>query len=500
MGALEAWLRSVRWSANWPKHGLVVQALAHHAWRAPAPVAAPPAGLDLHSTDDSLEASLWHWVEYESGAADGAARVVARGASRLADLPPGRAIVLLLAAPDVVLGHARVPPLSGQRLRSALPYLVEERVLSEPRHLHVALDAEQGRANGGERALAWVERAWLQGLLARFAGAGHEVALVLPESLCAPLAPDAWTLVHSPDRGTWVRSAWAAAMSLPDDPAALRSMLSWLLERTPRDARPVRIDVYGELPGFDALLVDDSTHAGRADLAADGVGTVAPVASATTIPLRVAGEDALAAWLAQGGGAVGGNGSAGASAALPVNLLQHEFVGVGRASWKTWRTWRVAALLALVLVSVQLAAMQIHWAQLRAERSALQNHMADTVRSVFPETTVILDAQRQMEQGLARLSGAGSASETSGFAALAVSTGQVFAGLPPGAARRLVYAQGSLRLELAASAAGDAEQRAQWIRRAEQQGLTLRFTDDAGVVRAELRAELRPDVPVRGAS
>jgi len=484
----------------------VVQALAHQAWRVPTalqmrtPGAHSPAEVQSQSPerslhggledglDGNLDASLWSWLEYESGAADGAiSQVVARGASRLADLPAGRAIVLLVAASDVVLGHARVPPLSGQRLRSALPYLVEERVLSEPRHLHVALDAEPNRPDGNAgQALAWVERAWLQGLLARFAGAGHQVVLVLPESLCAPLAPDAWTLVRSADRGTWVRSARAAAMSLPDhdDPAVLRSVLSWLLERTPPEARPVRIDVYGNLPGFDAVVVQD----GAADV---GGGFV-------TIPLRLAGDDALTAWLAEGGS--GGSGAGGGAAALPVNLLQHEFAGVGRASWKTWRTWRVAALLALALLGVQLAAMQIHWTQLRAERSAVQNDMANTVRSVFPETTVILDAKRQMEQGLARLSGSGTAGEAQSFAALAVSTGQIFAGLPPGAARRLTYAQGSLRLELVASVVGDAEQRAQWVRRAAQHGLALRFVDDAGVVRAELRGEVKREVPPKGAS
>ena len=41
-------------------------------------------------------------------------------------------VVLLLAASDVTLLRIKMPPLSGAKLRAALPNLVEDRLMSDP--------------------------------------------------------------------------------------------------------------------------------------------------------------------------------------------------------------------------------------------------------------------------------------------------------------------------------------------------------------------------------
>jgi len=363
----------------------------------------------------------------------------------------------LLAAEDVLLTRAAVPPLSGQRLRDALPYLVEERTLAEPSTLHVAL----GRMVGDQHALAVVDRLWLRAVLGRF-GASKIVA-VLPEALCVPLVPPAWTLIREHDPITpaghgngptaqqaagvalrsWVRQDADQAIVLPYDAEAARTTLNLLAAQVPAAQQPVQINGYGDVGIFDNGRLHVQTFAGHA----------------------------LNNWIEQGGPAD--------RATAPPTLLQHEFGGSARGVGML-RIGRRVGLLLLLLVLVQVGGMQLRWLQLRAERAGLQAEAAAALQSIFPETTVVLDAPLQMARGLAQLRAATGRADPGDFAAMMGAAGQIFADAPVASVRSLDYTERSVRLQFSADALNDEAARAAAIERARQAGYDLRFEGGAG--------------------
>lgn len=74
-----------------------------------------------------------------------APEVLREGHARIADLPAAERLVLILAASDVLLTSASVPPLPPARLKQALPNLVEDALATDAQPCHIgigpALDA-----------------------------------------------------------------------------------------------------------------------------------------------------------------------------------------------------------------------------------------------------------------------------------------------------------------------------------------------------------------------
>jgi general secretion pathway protein L len=107
---------------------------------------------------------------------------------KLGDLvASSRKVVLLLAAADVTLLRVTVPPLSGGRLKAAIPNLVEEQLLGDPAECAFALGPVQ--PGSAERTVAVVQRAWLDVLVKALVQQGARVVAAVPAQLCLPLAP-----------------------------------------------------------------------------------------------------------------------------------------------------------------------------------------------------------------------------------------------------------------------------------------------------------------------
>jgi general secretion pathway protein L len=89
---------------------------------------------------------------------DAARAITDRGRAVPAALPRVPRTELVLAAPDVLLVEAQLPPLSGARLRAALPALAEPHLVSDIGSAFVAA----AQPAGGRTTLAVVDRALLQ--------------------------------------------------------------------------------------------------------------------------------------------------------------------------------------------------------------------------------------------------------------------------------------------------------------------------------------------------
>ena len=71
--------------------------------------------------------------------------------------------MLIVAARDLLLTAALLPPLKGPRLRQALPNVVEDQLIQDPQTCHIAVDPIA--LAGGRRVLAVIDRGWFRFVL-----------------------------------------------------------------------------------------------------------------------------------------------------------------------------------------------------------------------------------------------------------------------------------------------------------------------------------------------
>lgn len=267
-----------------------------------------------------------------------------------------RRVVLLLAGADVNLLSVQAPPLSGARLKAALPGLVEEHILGDPAESVLVAAPEQP---DGARPIAVVERDWLEGIVRALLAQGARAVAALPAQLCLPLQP-----------GSVGAAVDGAGLTLRQ---GLFQGFGLALEATPAvvlqtarafggDAPLVLYVPRAQLGEYQALLQED--------------GGAAVTLEADDWAHWISGSKSTALDL------VSGLGAAGSPA-------------------RDWRRWRWPLRLALVAVAVNLIGLNLDWMRLRRESIAVRQSMNQTFRQVYPNQTAILDPVLQMRQNIA---------------------------------------------------------------------------------------------------
>jgi general secretion pathway protein L len=146
--------------------------------------------VSLPPREPAVPLQEWQWPELSFTLVDKAGQVQRAGRAALALLPRANATVLIVAARDVLLLAATVPPLKGPKLRQALPNIVEDQLIQDPLGCHIALDPVA--LPDGRRVLAVVDRAWFRTICDAFIAAGHRHLSAVPATRCLP-APRAST-------------------------------------------------------------------------------------------------------------------------------------------------------------------------------------------------------------------------------------------------------------------------------------------------------------------
>ncbi|MGY8526594.1 type II secretion system protein GspL [Paracidovorax citrulli] len=381
-----------------------------------------------------------------------APHLLREGRAEVGGLPAADRLVLIVAAADVLATSAMVPPLAPNRLRLALPNLVEDALAGDAQAAHIAVGPEipagDGRpaaaaARGPRRRLLMIaERAWLRAVLDAFAAHPHRRRHLLAAQFCLPLMPPAED------------GAPVATLALEAAASALADAASLLEGGVPADAgadsaqgrssRVWQLTVRADaLSGYGLLLGDDALPAWSAlapagiwygDAAAAGAdvaATAAPspaLSAAGSQPARVRPLD-WQTWIA------------GALACLQdrsLDLAQFEFAQ-GRADRWQLRAWRLPLALAAGLLIVQMIGMNVHWLMLRKEQARLQETQIQLFRAAFPNTPVIVDPALQMRRQLDQLRLASGRSTPDDFLPLADKLAIAGRNLPPDALLALEY-------------------------------------------------------------
>lgn len=299
--------------------------------------------------------------------ADGGA-ILREGTDVLADLRPviaqSQRVTLLLAASDVTLLRIRVPPLSAARLRTALPNMLEEKLMSDPAECIIVA----GGTADGLRTVAVVQRAWLERLVQLFSGMGASHLSALPAQLCVPYQAgivSAVILEHAADLELVIRLNEQEGLGiavLPDQAeSALQETLQTLCAVVPQ--APIALYLTpASVPACQALL-DDGQHE-RVTLFADN-------------------------WLRW------------VTAARGVTLNLMSGLGVAGGSGLNWQPWRWAIGLAVITLLVNVTALNVDWLRMKREANGLQGSMIQTYKTAFPKETAIIDPVVQMRQKIA---------------------------------------------------------------------------------------------------
>ncbi|MFK3739496.1 type II secretion system protein GspL [Massilia sp. TN1-12] len=267
-----------------------------------------------------------------------------------------RRVVLILAAADVSLLAVQAPPLTGARLKAALPALVEEHILGDPDDAVLVAAPEQP---DGTRPIAVADRDWLEGLVRSLLVQGARSVAAVPAQLCLPLLPGSVSAAVSGAELTLRQGLFQGfGLALDANPAAVL-----------QTARAFS----GDAPL--ALYVPRGE-----------VGEYAALAQEAGPGITIEADD-WAHWIA-------------GSKSTALDLVSG--LGAAGVPARDWRRWRWPIRLALLAIAINLVGLNLDWLRLRREADTVRQSMNTTFRSVYPRETAILDPVLQMRQNIAR--------------------------------------------------------------------------------------------------
>ncbi len=296
-----------------------------------------------------------------------------------------RRVVLLLAAADVTMLHVKAPPLSGARLKAALPGLVEEQVLGDP--ADCVLTAAPVVSADGVRSVAVVQRSLLEPLVRTMLALGARAVTAIPAQLCLPISPGQVSGVIG-----------AHELVLRD---GLYHGMGLALDASPESALQTARALAGDaaltlyVPGADLPLYQ--ALAQEAD------------------PPMVLEADAWAHWIA---------------GAKTTALDMVPSLGSAGARATDWGRWKWPLALAALAVVVNLVGLNVEWMRMKREADAIRQSMLQTFKAAYPKDTVIQDPMAQMRANNARARAAIGQVGPTEFTWLAAAFGEAARSLP----------------------------------------------------------------------
>lgn len=376
----------------------------------------------LPPRDPAVPSQEWHLPELPFVLLDKSGRAQRAGRAALALLPRASSTVLMVAARDLLMMPATLPPLKGPRLRQALPNIVEDQLIQDPQTCHIALDPQP--LGKGRHLLAIVDRGWFRFICEAFAAAGHRSVRAVPVTRCLPAPSVAASAVVEEEEliaAAELKPAVAAklAAGLPIAPPApvVAAVLGTVVSTAPA--------LLGELAP-DSGTVAATT---RVELAIargiQGEGLAVPASSVNATLAALAGDAPVSLYLlTEIPGNEPGMGSAQARLAAQVpgtrplpfeqlarralecrfDLCQFEFATQPwRLDRATLRRLRLPVALAVGALVIAIIGANVQWIMLARQRDAINAQMTELLLNTFPKTTVVLDAPDQMSRQMQQL-------------------------------------------------------------------------------------------------
>ncbi|WP_233804106.1 type II secretion system protein GspL [Paraburkholderia sp. HP33-1] len=364
----------------------------------------------LPPRDPAVPSQEWQLPELTFLLLDKAGRTQRAGRSALALLPRASTTVLMVAARDLLLMPATLPPLRGPKLRQALPNIVEDQLIQDPQTCHIAVDPQ--RLGDGRHLLAIVDRGWFRFVCEAFTAAGHRSLRAVPVTRCLPQAPVA-EVAASVDETADAREPVVA----PEAPAIV-PMVAAVLGAVVQTAPALLLEgaVDSGVPRVELAIARGAQGEGLAAPANAVNATLAALAGAAPVSLymltEVPGNEPshtttsparLAAHI-HGASPLPFEQLARRALECRFDLCQFEFASQPwRLDRATLRRLRLPIGLAIAALVVAIIGANVQWLMLSRQRDAINTQMTELLLNTFPKTTVVLDAPDQMARQVQQL-------------------------------------------------------------------------------------------------
>lgn len=383
--------------------------------------------LPSHVAAEGLQPGMPLYCHFAIASAGGA--IEREGVAALSELgePMKRAqrVILLLAASDVTLLRLKMPPLSGAKLRAALPNLVEDRLMSDPEECVIAA----GEMHGGMRTVAVVGRNWLELVVRTLRTLGARNISAVPSQLCLPFQGDAATAAvteHGAEADLAIRVAEQDGLGLSIVADQAESLAFEAMQSLAAVVPSAPIVLY--VPQSRVRDYQESLH-------------VAP-----TLEQRITlHADSWQRWVA---------GASKSGIDLTAGL------GGGTGPKFDWKPWRWPLIIGTAVLLVNVIGLNVDWLRLRSEATALSNGMVQTYRSAFPKDPVVVDPLAQLRQKMAGAQRGSGQLAPDDFVALVAAFSEAWSTTGQGAApvAGLEYRDRSLTVKLKPGASVSMEQ------------------------------------------
>jgi len=324
----------------------------------------------------------------------------------------GCRVIVFVSAFDVLLTEVDLPAMNRQRLIKAVPFALEEQVVSDVDDLHFALGQ---REDDSELPCAVVERHVTDAWLKTLKEAGIQVDVLTTEFFGVQVdSDDSWSIVIDNMSGdqdkVLIRTGEQAGLAV--DRVNVLIFLRAMLESLDADKRPNEIHLSTcEEPIRTQRLVSDT----EANIVKpikvedeDGEPTLIAVQDEQDITpfldsLRelcdefmmelvvTHQEDPYLAYL-----------SRSFDEKKCINLLQGEYSRIEQLG-KIFKPWIAPAAIASIWLILQAGLMFVNYFDLTAKDAALRAEVESIYRDAFPNAKNVVNARVQMQRGLDKL-------------------------------------------------------------------------------------------------
>ncbi|WP_144143856.1 type II secretion system protein GspL [Paraburkholderia sp. BCC1884] len=421
----------------------------------------------LPPRDPAVPSQEWQLPELPFVLLDKSGRTQRAGRAALALLPRATSTVLMVAARDLLMMPAKLPPLRGPRLRQALPNIVEDQLIQDPQTCHIAVDPQP--VAGGRQLLAIIDRGWFRFICEAFTNAGHRSLRAVPVTRCLPQAIALETpaeVAEMVNAGEPVMAGSASvATSLPGVAPVVApglasvvpmvaAVLGAVVQTAPAMLLESVVDSAADrtVPRVELAIARGVQGEGLAVPANAVNATLGALAGAAPVSLYMltevpgnepslgAGSPARLAAHIHGASPLPFEQLARRALECRFDLCQFEFASQPwRLDRATLRRLRLPVLLGVAAIVIAIVGMNVQWLMLSRERDAINTQMTELLLNTFPKTTVVLDAPDQMSRQLQQLRVAAGELSPDDFLALADGLARSLAPLPVNGIAALDY-------------------------------------------------------------
>lgn len=348
-------------------------------------------------------------------------------------------------ADATLLTTVKLPTRSRNKIARALPYALEDRLLTDPAQLFFTYDfAEQDQLD-----VSVTSREMLSTWYAKFSQRDLQLRSLTPEILAIPLLTNAWSLFCDA-QGCWLRTGQRSGFRCDVAAGSPPHLLTTALEQS--GEKPETLVFHNPPEGTDLKAWEQ------------------------VLGMEILTEHGPFQEFAEYDGRTN-------------NLLQSEFSPPARSSSAT-RVYRPALIMFAIWLIGTIAMTTVEWWRLDNEHQRLVTEMTDIFKSTFPqEAGVIYDPYKQMQANLAGRSSDNDTESGNSFLPLLSRMAPVIGGKRDGTITEIAYRKDSLELSLNLPDYRSFETIKSNLNNGNIQYTVLRTRQTGGVVQVRLRID-----------